>query len=1012
MTINLNATLEQNAADWSSSLATLEGVAAALAAAATDAENRIAALEGVDPQPTIFLSNPSTARTVGPQVVADTGWQDLGDIFGTFAAESAVPGASGTLDHSGTLYLYCDKGDDSPNTGLRVNNIGNNRYKNFYYRSGGQWVIFTGAASTMDYGKPLLKEDKFSASYNNEEGIIEFFVNGVQAHRIVAADVIKALPGGPGRFGRYVKNGGADDMQTTLSSNGGAPLRILAIEPHFADRGLDLHISYTDSQAGPPAGHDARFPNGTVVPCTLTENVRPGRAKITVPGSSVPAQYAGKTTALTITQRDAPTVSLPTEYVVTDKTTWGMNVNGYPRVYNNLAAAGWRGDGYGKDAYGAANAPWIDRLTGDIQSFEPGVNEYMIKLDPVFTDSLVALTWDGGQGVTLNDPGKGASNIIRSANRLEFILKANAQSTYVSVPRSSWDASAPIRNIWCSEISASGAPHIDKSKWYAGFIESVSFWGFTRFMDYLGVNDYYTGFDDGVLTWANRRRAPLGLSPRHARIFIPTSSSTKRFGLAIRPYASHTFIAQYLPNRHWYRSKGNNWSITILAASGSGSITIDDQNVIITPPSSGTVQSVVDLMKATPAMVEIFDIIEYDSFPKPNPPLATIDTIPPMAKTNLRDGVDADPSKITFEDLAELFTRANLEPFVNINVNASTEYAVNAVQLVTDATGKVCRVEDGNEAFNLAFPGSLWYGAWAVYRRTQQTDILSRSIEESCYRAKIRFTALKQALGAKVRNGMGSMAVSPSITAQILNYPGMTKDIINAVFIAPYFYPLQDQADDALYVDGGYKSINSQMVTIAAHKAIAAPKGIDVETYEVGQHSTESSQTLQDRRQRSPEMKGMYGYYLSEIQRLHGFGRAVPFYHYHWISRISNSSSGAWGLIEYLGQPRTDAPKMDAYLDAYDGVFPPYIRYGASVRILGSRTVGQKVALDVPAAFNTRSYQIQWTLDGTAVQNATGWAFTLPAGSAGKKLGASLVLVGDRGYTKTIAYQDTMTISA
>ena len=1017
MTLDLNAFLAAVDATWQQDIAMLEAQVSADEAEIAAQEADVTLLEravpdpGPDPDPTVFLSNPSTARTVGPQVVSDTGWQDLGDIFGTFAAESAVDGATGSLSHSGTLYLYCDKGDGSPNAGLRVDSIGGGRYKNVYYRTGGQWTIFSGAAATMDYGKPLLKEDKFTVSYNDEEGIIQFFVNGIQAHRIVAADVLKALPGGPGRFGRYVKGSGTDDLKTTLSSNGGAPLRILAIEPHFKGRGIDLHISYTDSINGPPSGHNARFPNGVVVPCSLTENLRPGRAKITIPDELVPAQFAGKTTALTISQRDVPTVSLPAEYVVTDKTTWGMNVNGYPRVYNNLAASGWRGDGYGKDAYGTANAPWIDRLTGNIQSFEPGVDNYMIKLDPVFVDSLVALTWEGGQGLTLNDPGKGASNITRTANRLEFTLKANAQSTYISIPASTWDTSAPIRNIWCSEISASGGTHIDKSKWYSGFIEAVSFWGYTRFMDYLGVNDYYTGFDDGVLTWENRRRAPLGLSPRHARIFIPTSNATKRLGLTIRPYASHTFIAQYLPNRHWYRSKGNNWSVTVLAASGSGSVTIDNQNVIITPPAAGTVQSVIDLLKATPATVEIFEIIEYDSFPKPNPPLATIDTIPPMAKTNLRDGVDADPSKITFEDLAELFTRANLEPFININVNASPEFAVNATTLITNATGKVCRVEDGNEAFNLAFPGSLWYGAWAVYRGTQQSDILSRSIEESCYRAKTRFTALKQALGPKVRNGMGSMAASPAVTAQILNYPGMTNDVIDAVFIAPYFYPLQDQSDDALYVDGGYKSINTQMVTITAHKAIAAPKGIDVETYEVGQHSTESSQALQDRRQRSPDMKGMYGYYLSEIQRLHGFGRAVPFYHYHWISRISTSSSGAWGLIEYLGQPRADAPKMDAYLDAYDGVFPPYTRYGTNPRILGTRGAGQTVSLDLPATFNTRSIDVQWTADGVAISGAKAWKYTQDASIVGKKLGVLVTLTGDKGYTTTLTYTDPQAVS-
>lgn len=1014
MAIDLAATLTANETAWKAAMADMEKRLSAAEAKLTADEARMTAYEAGTPAPSTVLSNPSIVRTVGPQVVADTGWQDLASIFGTFATAPAVDGDTGALNHSGTLYMYCDVGGGSPSVGLRVDNIGSNQYKQFYYRSGGQWVIFSGAGATMNYGKPLAKEDRFSCSYNDDEGVFLFFINDVQVHRIAADVVAKAFPGGPGRFARYVKGGGTDNLKTTLSSSGGAPLRILAVEPHFSGRGTDVHIGYSNAVGAPPQGWDARLPNGAVVPCNLSENFRPGRAKITLPDASVPALYAGTTVPLTIIQRGNSAIALPTEYVATDKTTWGINVAGHPRPRNNLAATYWRGDGYGRDGYGTANTPYIDTITGNILSFEEGVNTYLIKMDPVAEDCLVRLSWDGDPAsVSISDLAKNTSNQVRTGSSIEFNLKANADALYVSVPKSTWNPASPVRNIWCSEIAVRGGPYIDQTTWHPAFLTAVSQWGYARFMDLLGVNAYYTGFDNGILTWANRRRAPLGLFPRNARIFIPTSNSTgRRLALSIRPYASHAMISQYLPNRHWYGSKGNNWSVTVLAPSGSGSITIDDQNVIITPPSAGTVQSIINLLKATPATIELFDIGDYEPRPIPTPPLATVDTVPPMAKTNLRDGVDADPAKVTFEDLADLFKRANLDPFLNVNVNCTTEYAVNAAKLVTDATGKTCRVEHGNEAFNLAFPGSLWYGAWALKRGTTETNILAQSIDESCYRSLTIFTALKQALGSKVRTGLGSMSANPSITAQITSYPGMTKDVLNAVFIAPYFNPTFDQPDDAVYFDGALKNINSQMELIASHKLIANPKGIAVETYEVGQHALDSNIDNARRRQRSPSMKAAYGYYLGEVQRIHGFGRGVPFYHYHWISMIATSSSGAWGLIEYLGQPRSEAPKMDAYLDAYDGIFPPYIRYGANIRILGTRAVGQTVTLDVPPTFNTRSVQIQWTIDGVAVTGATGWSYTHKAADAGKKLGVSIVLVGDRGYTTGLAYQDTTAISA
>jgi hypothetical protein len=1013
MALDLSATLTAAEAAWKAALDAAEAIIAAQEAQITADEKRVTALEAGVPAPVTVISNPSIVRTVGPQVVTDTGWQDLESIFGTFATAPAVDGDTGALNHAGTLYMYCDVGSVTPSFGLRVDNIGNSQYKQFYYPVGGKWTLLPGANAVMNYGKALTKQDRFTAQYRDDEGVILFFINDVQVHRIVAEVVATMFPGGPGRFARYVKGGGTDNIKTTFSSSGGAPLRILAVEPHFAGRGADIHIGYSNAVGQSIQGWDARLPDGSIVACSLTENLRPGRAKITIPDAAVSTQFAGTTLPATIVQRGNSAVALPTEYVVTDKTTWGINVAGHPRPYNNLAATYWRGDGYGRGGYDAANAPYIDTLTGDILSFEDGVNTYLIKMDPVAEDCLVRLSWDGDPAsVTISDLARNTSNLVRNGSSIEFNLKANADALYVSVPKSTWSPANPVRNIWCSEIATRGGPYIDQTTWHPAYVTAVSQWKFTRFMDLLGVNSYYTGFDNGILEWKNRRQKPLGLFPRNARIFIPTSNSTRRLALNIRPYASHTFIAKYLPNRHWYGSKGNNWSVTVLPASGSGSITINDQNVIITPPSAGTVQSVINLLKSTPETVELFDIGDYEPRPIPTPPLATVDTVPPMAKTNLRDGVDADPARVTFEDLADLFKRANLEPYINLHVNCTPDFATRAIQIVTDVTGKVCRAEHGNEAFNLAFPGSLWYGAWAVYRGTTETNILAQSIDESCYRARPIFAALKQTFGAKVRTGMGSMAANPSVTAQILNYPGMTKDVISAVFIAPYFNPTFNQPDDAVYVDGAYKNINAQMEVVAAHKQIATPKGIAVETYEVGQHALDSDITNARRRQRSPEMKALYGYYLGEFQRIHGFGRTVPFYHYHWISMIATSQSGAWGLIEYLGQPRSEAPKMDAYLDAYDGVFPPYIRYGASIRILGTRAAGQTVTLDVPPAFNTRSFQIQWTLDGVPISGQSGWSLALTSANVNKKLGVNLVLVGDKGYTKALAYQDSVAITA
>ncbi|MDR6128041.1 Calx-beta domain-containing protein [Sphingomonas sp. SORGH_AS_0438] len=959
----------------------------------------------------VYLSNPSTATTYGPAVTLDTNWQDLGSPYGLALFENAVDGSTGAYGVGGELYAYCDTNDGAPTIGLKIENMTSGRYKNCYYRSNGAWVQFSGASAVMDYGKALLREDVIRVFYDDANNAIRITVNDVLAHTIGSDAVNKGFPGGFGRFWRFRQtNGGSDRTKVTFTSDGGVPLKLLAVEPHVADRGMDMHVAYTNPDGQLPSGWDATYPDGTIVPTTRVSNARPGRAKVRIAGEYVPAKYAGKKVDITLTQRNASTVTVPGRYYATDKATYGMNIIGYPRMFNNIATGHWRGDGYGKDSYNPANAPWIDVATGDILSFEPGVSTYLLQLDPVATDSLMRLDWTGNSPVTINDPAKATTITKTSANAIEFMLKAGSLATYIAVSASTWDASSPARNIWCSEIVAAGGAYVDKTTWYAGFIRDAAKWPWGRVMDLLGTNSSHTGFADGKLTPANRRRYRRGLRGGPARLFIPTSHGSARLKLTVRAYASGAIVSQYLPNNHWYGSQGNNWSVTVTApaSSGSGSITVLGKDITVTPPPANTVQSVIDLFKTTSLMIEMFDVSYSGS--------ASSDTVPVMAKTNLRDGIDADPSVVTVEELAQFFKLTGIEPFYNVSFNATPEFAVEAVTILWTITGKKPRVEIGNEAFNLSFNGSAWLIAWAIYRKSTEPNVLRLSIDESLYRAVPIFTALKNALGDNVITGLGSQGGNPDVTRQIVAYPGLSLAIMNEVFIAPYWYPTQDQPDDDVYFKGGFNSVNLQVRLIDEHQAILAPYGYGLHTYEAGQHSTEQSpletaQATQERRQRSPRMKFGYGYYLGELTRVHGLGRGVIFYHYHWISRISIGSSGAWGLIEYLGQPRSDAPKMDAYLDAMDGIYPPYIRYGQSIRVIGSRVVGQMLSLDLPPAFNTSGIAIQWTADGVVIDGATGWTYAQTSAEKGKKMGVNVLLSGAKDYTTPYAYADSFTVA-
>lgn len=164
----------------------------------------------------VTIAASTAARTYGPTVATDSGWQDLGTTTHSYRGEAAAAGDTGTLGTTGDVFLFCDTGTDTPTYGLKINSTGSAQYMSLFYRSGADWVQFAGAEATNNWGRGLLKEDVIDVYYTSS-GTLVFALNGTVAKTISSSILSSKFPSGFGRFARYTKTGGTYTQKTTLS---------------------------------------------------------------------------------------------------------------------------------------------------------------------------------------------------------------------------------------------------------------------------------------------------------------------------------------------------------------------------------------------------------------------------------------------------------------------------------------------------------------------------------------------------------------------------------------------------------------------------------------------------------------------------------------------------------------------------------------------------------------------------------------------------------------------------
>jgi len=266
---------------------------------------------------------------------------------------------------------------------------------------------------------------------------------------------------------------------------------------------------------------------------------------------------------------------------------------------------------------------------------------------------------------------------------------------------------------------------------------------------------------------------------------------------------------------------------------------------------------------------------------------------------------------VAIEDMVALAKLTDTDPWFNMPWNADDDYYERFARMVHDGlpADRTVYVELGNEVWNHAFK---------VAGQAQQEGLaanLSSNPNEAGLRRYAQRLAHVMDIWKKVYADRPRRLVRVAACQNgdwcaktILGYVD-TAAHIDALATAPYFGgPLSNNpfasADDlfaALDPD-----IERTLTNALQAKAVATQYGKRYIAYEGGQHLIFKDIAFAQRIQRDPRMYNAYKKYLDSWRTRIG-DTMMLFNSSGEISRF-----GAWGLVEYAGQPLSDAPKMRA----------------------------------------------------------------------------------------------------
>jgi hypothetical protein len=273
-----------------------------------------------------------------------------------------------------------------------------------------------------------------------------------------------------------------------------------------------------------------------------------------------------------------------------------------------------------------------------------------------------------------------------------------------------------------------------------------------------------------------------------------------------------------------------------------------------------------------------------------------------------------DQDGVSVEDMVDLSTQAGADPWFNMPWNADEDYVRRFAQYVHDhlPRDRKVYVEAGNEVWNTHFPMSK-----QALAEGQAEGLSSDPEKGRLFRYAERLvqimTPWEQVFvdrpGQLVR--VANCQNGPNRSNMVLAYKD-TANHVDALATAPYFggdFHKTPPAD----VDAAFARLDSAMdeafATTLKAKAVAAKYNKRYIAYEAGQHIILEDVALAGQIQRDPRMYDAYKRYLDFWRA--NMGDTIMMY--DSVQPIVRT--GSWGLVEYFGQPVSEAPKWRAVLE-------------------------------------------------------------------------------------------------
>jgi hypothetical protein len=270
------------------------------------------------------------------------------------------------------------------------------------------------------------------------------------------------------------------------------------------------------------------------------------------------------------------------------------------------------------------------------------------------------------------------------------------------------------------------------------------------------------------------------------------------------------------------------------------------------------------------------------------------------------------------ENMVALANKAGKDPWFSLPWNADDDYYRRFATYVRDnlAPGRKAYIEVSNEVWNWGFPVTTQAaneGLSEGLSTNKGYALLHRYSEKTTQVMKIWTDVFAGQTNRIVRVAATQAAVSTSAD-MVLSYPG-TAQYVDALAIAPYFIggELAGLGATSDNLDSWFATAVPPIMTrtigwIDANRAVARKYGKRLICYETGQHFTTASNdvALLAAVNRHPRMGDNYTEFLTTWQK--NYGDTIMLY----ADVGTVTKYGAWGMLEYQGQPLSQSPKMNA----------------------------------------------------------------------------------------------------